>query len=221
MYNDNAVGNVVAETGRDLVFGTTARLSDLSMPLTGEVRRSPEPSARPLAAAESEERQICTMCLFAESVGLCFCFFPSRTMYKDNAVANVVAEMGRDLVFMTTARLSDLSMPLKGEVRRSPEQSALQPIARRGKFARGAYSRRALDCEKTNVLCFLPSWSTLLFERGLVEEGRFDVAARSETPKTSCQNHKQQLLRPRSGPSKAAHTRTTGVKEQQVACTSI
>ena len=34
---DNVVGNVVAETGRDLEFGTTARLSDLSMPLTGEV----------------------------------------------------------------------------------------------------------------------------------------------------------------------------------------
>ena len=41
MYRDDAVGNVVAETGRDLVFGPTARLSDLSMPLTGEVRRSP------------------------------------------------------------------------------------------------------------------------------------------------------------------------------------
>ena len=38
---------------------------------------------------------------------------------KDKAVGNVVAEMGRDLVFMTTARLSDLSMLLKGEVRRS------------------------------------------------------------------------------------------------------
>ena len=50
--------NVVAETGSDLVFGTTARQSDLSMPLTGEVRRSPEPSARPSAAADSEERQI-------------------------------------------------------------------------------------------------------------------------------------------------------------------
>ena len=49
----------------------TARLSDLSVPLTGEVRRSPEPSARPSAAADSEERQICTTCLFAESVGLC------------------------------------------------------------------------------------------------------------------------------------------------------
>ena len=103
---------MVAETGSDLVFGTTARLSDLSMPLKGEVRRSPEPSARPSAAADSEERQICT-CLFAESVGLCLCFLPSCAMYKDNAVANVVAEMGRDLVFMTAARLSDLSMPLK------------------------------------------------------------------------------------------------------------
>ena len=46
-------------------------------------------------------------------------------MYKDNAVANVVADMGRDLVFMTTARVSDLSMSLKGEVRLSPEQSAV------------------------------------------------------------------------------------------------
>ena len=60
MYKDNAIGNVVVETGRDLVFGTTARLSDLSMLLTGEVRRSPEPSTRPLAAADSEEQQICT-----------------------------------------------------------------------------------------------------------------------------------------------------------------
>ena len=55
-------------------------------------------------------------------------------MYKDNAVGNVVAETGRDLVFMTTARLSNLSTPLKGEVRRSPEQSARQPTARSGKF---------------------------------------------------------------------------------------
>ena len=122
------------------------------MPLTGEVRRSPEPSARPSAAADSEERQICTTCLFAESVGLCLCFLPSCAMYKDNAVRNVVAEMGRDLVFMITARLSDLSMPLKGEVRRSPVQSARQPIARSGKFVRRAYSRRALDCEKDDGL---------------------------------------------------------------------
>ena len=131
--------------------------------------------------------------------------------FKDNAVGNVVAETGRDLVFMTTARLSDLSMPLKGEVRRSPEQSAWQPIA----SVRRVYSRRALDCEKTTVLCFLPSWSTLLFERGLGEEGRFDVAARRETPKPSCQSHKQQLLRPRSGPSKAAHTRTARGKNSK------
>ena len=185
MYKDNAVGNVVAKTGRDLVFGTTARLSDLSMPLTGEVQCSPQPSARPSAVADSEERQICTTCLFAESVGLCLCFLPSCAMYKYNAVGNVVAETGRDLVFMTTARLSDLSMPLKGEFQRSPEQSARQPIARGGKFVRRAYWRRGLDCEKTTVLCFLPLWSTLLFERGFGEEGRFDVAARSETPKPS------------------------------------
>ena len=62
-------------------------------------------------------------------------------------------------------------MPLKGEVRRSPEQSARQPIARSGKFVRHAYSRRALGCEKTTVLCFLPSWSTLLFEMGLGKRG--------------------------------------------------
>ena len=194
----------------------TARLSDLSMPLTSEVGRSPEPSARPSAAADGEERHIFTTCLFAESVGLCLCFLPPCAMYKDNAVGNVVAETGRDLVFMITTRLSDLSMPLKDEVRRSPVQSARQPIARSGKFVQRAYSRMALGCEKTTVLCSLPSWSTLLFERGLGEEGRFDVPSRSETPKTSCQNHKQQLLRPRSGPSKAAHTRTTRVKEQQV-----
>ena len=130
------------------------------MPSTSEVRRSPEPSARPSAAADSEERQICTTCLFAESVGLCLCFLPSCTMYKDNAVRNVVAEMGRDLVFMITARLSDFSMPLKGEVRRSPVQSARQPIARSGKFVGRAYSRRALGCEKDDGLtctyvCFL------------------------------------------------------------------
>ena len=161
----------------------TARLNDLSMWLTGELRRSPEPSARPSAAADREERQVCATCLFAESVGLCFCFLPSCAMYKDNAVGNVVAETGRDLVFMTTARLSYLSMSLKGEVRRSPEQSARPPIAMSGKFVRSAYSRRALCCEKATVLCFLPSWSTLLFERGLGEEGRFDVVSRSETPK--------------------------------------
>ena len=95
------------------------------------------------------------------------CFLPSCAMYKDNAVRNVVAEMGRDvLVFMITARLGYLSMPLKGEVRRSPVQSARQPIAGSGKFVRRSYSRRALDCEKADGLtfvcmlshvCFLPS----------------------------------------------------------------
>ena len=133
-------------------------------------------------------------------------------MYKDNAVRNVVAGDGRrDLVFMITARLSDLSMPLKGEVRRSPVQSARQPIARSGKFVRRAYSRRALDCEKDDGLTCMYAFSHrdrgahFCLRGGWGEEGRFDVASRSQTPKTSCQNHKQQLLRPLSGPSKVAH----------------
>ena len=149
---------------------------------------------------------------------LILCFLPSCAMYKDNAVGNVVAETGRDLVFMTTARRSDLSMPLKGEVRRSPEQSARQPTARSAKFVRRDVLIRGgrWVVKRRRSHAFSASWSTLLFERGLGEEGRFDVASRCETPKTSCQNHKQQLLRPRSGPSKAAHTRSTQVKEQQV-----
>ena len=53
--------------------------------LTSEVQRTPEPSARPSAAADSEERQICMTCLFVGSVGLCLCFLPSCAMYKDNA----------------------------------------------------------------------------------------------------------------------------------------
>ena len=72
--------------------------------------------------------------------------------FKDNAVGNVVAETDRDLVFMTTAQLTDLSMPLKDEVRRSPEQPARQPIARSSKFVRRAYSRRALVCKKDDGL---------------------------------------------------------------------
>ena len=60
-------------------FGTTLRHDWAifsSMPLTGEVRRSPEPSASPSAAADSEERQICTTCLFAESVGIVLMLSP-------------------------------------------------------------------------------------------------------------------------------------------------
>ena len=73
MFKDNAIGTVIAETGRDC--GTTARLSDLSMPfqlcaspLKGEVRCSHDPPASS-AAADSEKRQICT-CLFADRLGL-------------------------------------------------------------------------------------------------------------------------------------------------------
>ena len=80
-------------------------------------------------------------------------------MYKDNAVGNVVAETGRDLVFIITARLSDLSMPFKGEVQRSRVKSARQPIATSGKFVRSAYSRRALDCEKDDGLTCMYAFS--------------------------------------------------------------
>ena len=87
-------------------------------------------------------------------------------MYKDNAVRNVVAEMGRDLVFMIMARLSE---PLKGEVRRSPAQSARQPIARSGKFVRRAYSRRALDFEKDDGLTGMYAFSCMLSPIVIVE----------------------------------------------------
>ena len=120
-------------------------------------------------AADSEERQICTTCLFAESVGLCLCFLPSCAMYKDNAVRNVVAEMGRDLVFMITHDWAIFSMPLKGEVRRSPVQSARQPIARSGKFVRRAYSCRALDCEKDDGLTCMYAFSCMLSPIVIVE----------------------------------------------------
>ena len=139
------------------------------MPLTGEVRRSPEPSARPSAAADSEERQICTTCLFAESFGLCLCFLPSCAMYKDNAVRKRGSGGGQRLSLLITARLSDLSMPLKGEVRRSPVQSARQPIARSGKFVRRAYSRRALDCEKDDGLTCMYAFSCMLSPIVIVE----------------------------------------------------
>ena len=139
----------------------TARLSDLSMPLTSEVRRSPEPSARPSAAAANlydvlirGERWIVLM------------------------LSPIVRDVQRQRCWkrgsgdgQRLTRLSDRSMPLKGEVRRSPEQSARQPIARSDKFVRHAYLRRVLGCENTTVLCFLPSWSTLLFERRLGERG--------------------------------------------------
>ena len=123
------------------------------MPLTSEVRlnRLQGHRRQPIARSGKFVRRAYSRraldCAYAFSTG----FLPSCAMYKDNAVANAVAEMGRDLV-STTARLTDLSMPLKGEVRRSPEQSARQPIARSGKFVRRAYSRRALDCEKDDGL---------------------------------------------------------------------
>ena len=154
---------------------------------------------------------------FAESFGLCLCFLPSCAMYKDNAVGNVVAETGRDLVFMTTTRLSSLSMPLKGEVRRSTWTVCTAADSEEQQICMTCLFAESVGLWKDDgLVCFLPSWSTSLFEMGLGEEGRFDVAARSEKPKPTCQNHKQQQLPLGSGPSKGAQTRTTRVKVQQV-----
>ena len=75
IYKDRTLGNVVEEMGG--ACGTAPRLNDRSMPfqlcaspLKGEVRFSPESSARPSVVAFSEKRQTCTTCLFADSVGL-------------------------------------------------------------------------------------------------------------------------------------------------------
>ena len=68
-----------------------------------------------------------------------------------------------------TTERSFHGMPLKGEVRRSPVQSALQPIARTGKFVRRAYSRRALDCEKDDGLTCVYAFSCLLSPIVIVE----------------------------------------------------
>ena len=74
----------------------TARLSDLSMLLTSEVRRSPERSARPSVAADSEERQICTTCLFAESVGLCLLQISSNFALARSLSANQGREIAQN-----------------------------------------------------------------------------------------------------------------------------
>ena len=177
----------------------TARLSNLSMLLTSEVRRSLELSARPSAAANlydvliSGERWIVLMLSpIVRDVQRQRCWKRGSgdgqrlSLYDYGTTErsfNALERWGSTLTW-TVCTAAD---------------SEKRQILRR------AYSRRALGCEKTTVLCFLRSWSALLFERGLGEDGRFDVPSRSEAPKTSCQNHKQQLLRPRSGPSKAAH----------------
>ena len=221
MYTDNAVGNVVAETGRD--GGATIRLSDRSMPfplcaspLKGEVQRSPEPSARPSAAADSEERQICTTCFFVESVGLCLCFLLSSAMYKDNAVGNVVEEMGRDLVFMTTARLSDLSMPLKGEVRRSTWTVCTAADCEERQICTTCLFAESIGLWKVDgLVCFLQSWSTRLFERGLGDPGKREDL--TWQPAVKHQNH---LPKPQTATVaiaqwpkyKGGQTRTTGWK---------
>ena len=129
------------------------------MPLTGEVRNSPEPSARPSGAADREERQISTTCIFAESVGLCSCFLPSCAIYKDNAVGNVVAGTGRDLVFMTTARLSDLYNAVERWGSTLTWTVCMAADSEERQICMTCFFAETLGCEETTVLCFLPSWS--------------------------------------------------------------
>ena len=227
MYKDNAVGNVVEALRQAETVGLRHDWAIFQCRFRFVDRRWKARFDAHLNSLQGNwrqpimERQICATCLFAESFGLCLCFLPSCAMYKDN----VVAETGRDLVFMTTAWRSDLSMPLKGEVRRSTwtvctagDSELAIGCREERQTCTTCLSRRALDCEKTTVLhaYAFSHRGAHLFERGLGEEGRFDVAARSETPKPTCQNHKQQQLRPRSGPSKGAQTRTTWVEVQQV-----
>ena len=106
-------------------------------------------------------------------------------------------------------------MPLKSEVRRSPVQSARQPIARSGKFVRRAYSRRALDCEKDDGLTCMYVSPIVIMEHTSVWEG---VGERGEiwrgTPQSNTKDHvpKPQtatvaIARPRSGPRKAVHVK--------------
>ena len=129
---------------RDSGDATTARLSDLSRPLTDEVRR--EPSPRISAAADREKRQICTTCLFADGVVL----VPSpivRVVQRQRCWKRGSGDGQRLSLYdygRTERSFNAVERP--GEVRRSPEQSARQPIERSGKFVQRAYSRRALDC---------------------------------------------------------------------------
>ena len=145
-----------------LDYGTT---SDLSMPLKGEVRRSPEQSTRqPIARSGKFVRRA-----YSRRALDCAYAFSHRARFTKTTLSETWYRRDLPVVFMITARLSDLSMPLKGEVRRSPVQSARQPIARSGKFVRRAYSRRALDCGKDDRLTCMYAFSCMLSPIVIVE----------------------------------------------------
>ena len=143
-------------------------------------------------------------------------------MYKDNAVGTVVVETGLAETVgqrhdCTERSFNAVSASCIAVERRGSKLTwtackiggSRQP-AKNGKFIRRAYSREALDCKKKTILCFVSSLSTPrpLLRGGMVggKRERFDMAARSEIPKASCQSHKQWQLRPCTGPSKEAHT---------------
>ena len=161
MYKDNAVGNVVEALRQAETVGLRHDWAIFQCRFRFVDRRWKPRFDAHLNSLQGNrrqpivERQICATCLFAESFGLCLCFLPSCAMYKDN----VVAETGRDLVFTTTARRSDLSMPLKGEVRRSTwtvctvgDSELAIGCREERQTCTTCLSQRALDCEKTTVL---------------------------------------------------------------------
>ena len=161
MYKDNAVGNVVEALSQAETVGLRHDWAIFQCRFRFVDRRWKARFDAHLNSLQGNrrqpimERQICATCLFAESFGLCLCFLRSCAMYKDN----VVAETGRDLVFMTMAWRSDLSMPLKGEVRRSTwtvctagDSELAIGCREERQTCTTCLSRRALDCEKTTVL---------------------------------------------------------------------
>ena len=98
LWRGSRNGRRRAETaGQQHDFANYQCRFDLCLVVKGEVRNSPERSARPSAAADSEKQQMCVACLFAESVGL----------YKDDGLmlsplqfrSRGVGGRGRDLTW--------------------------------------------------------------------------------------------------------------------------
>ena len=95
---------------------------------------------RPSAVADSEERLNLYDVLIRRERWIVLMTSPIvRDVRRQRCWKRGSGDGQRLLVFGTTVRLSDLSMPLKGKLPRSPEQSAWGSIARSGKFVRRAY----------------------------------------------------------------------------------
>ena len=155
-------------------FGTALR-HDLaifsSMPLTGEVRRSPEPSARPSAAADSEERQICTTCLFTESAYGWIVLMLSpivRDVQRQRCSKRGSGDGQRlSLYDYGTTERSFHAVERWGSTLTCTVCTAADSEERQ--IVRRAYSRRALDCEKDDGLTCMYAFSCMLSPIVIVE----------------------------------------------------